>query len=59
MDVWLNEGGRNVDDDIMYVLIGGDIHPRVMDTLNYPVGRVKNECVIEAERNKMTAWKKR
>ena len=36
-------------DDIMYVLIGGDIRPRVIDALNYLVGRVKNECVVETE----------
>ncbi len=48
---WLNEGELNVGDDIMYVLIGGDIRPRVIDALNYLVGRVKNECVVETERN--------
>ena len=36
-------------DDIMYVLIGGDIRPRVVDALQYLVGRVKNECVVETE----------
>ncbi len=49
--VWLNEGELKVGDDIMYVLIGGDIRPRVIDALNYLVGRVKNECVVETERN--------
>ena len=49
--VWLNEGRLNVGDDIMYVLIGGDIRPRVVDALNYLVGRVKNECVVETELN--------
>ena len=47
--VWLNEGELNVGDDIMYVLIGGDIRPRVVDALQYMVGRIKNECVIETE----------
>ena len=47
--VWLNEGRLSVGDDIMYVLIGGDIRPRVMDALNYIVGRIKNECVVETE----------
>ncbi len=46
---WLNEGELNVGDDIMYVLIGGDIRPRVIDALNYLVGRIKNECVVETE----------
>ena len=49
--VWLNEGELDVGDDIMYVLIGGDIRPRVVDALNYLVGRIKNECVTETERN--------
>ena len=47
--VWLNEGRLSVGDDIMYVLIGGDIRPRVVDALQYLVGRVKNECVSEEE----------
>lgn len=47
--VWLNEGRLTVGDDIMYVLIGGDIRPHVVDALQYLVGRVKNECVVETE----------
>lgn len=47
--VWINKGQLNVGDDIMYVLIGGDIRPRVIDALQYLVGRIKNECVIETE----------
>lgn len=49
--VWLNEGELSLGDDIMYVLIGGDIRPRVIDGLQYLVGRIKNECVVEKERN--------
>ena len=49
--VWLNEGSLQVGDDIMYVLIGGDIRPHVVDALQYLVGRIKNECVTESERN--------
>ena len=49
--VWLNEGQLTMGDDIMYVLIGGDIRPRVVDALNYLVGRIKNECVVETELN--------
>ena len=49
--VWLNEGELSVGDDIMYVLIGGDIRPRVVDALQYLVSRIKNECVIEKELN--------
>ena len=49
--VWLNEGQLKMGDDIMYVLIGGDIRPRVVDALQYLVGRIKNECVTETEQN--------
>ena len=48
---WLNEGRLSTGDDIMYVLIGGDIRPRVVDALHYLVGRIKNECVVETELN--------
>ena len=47
--VWLNEGELNVGDDIMFVLIGGDIRPHVIDGLQYLVGRIKNDCVTEKE----------
>ena len=46
---WLNEGELTVGDDIMYVLIGGDIRPRVIDALQFLVGKLKNECVEEKE----------
>ena len=49
--VWLNEGSLQVGDDIMYVLIGGDIRPHVVDALQYLVGRIKSECVTETEIN--------
>ena len=49
--VWLNEGQLEMGDDIMYVLIGGDIRPRVVEALQYLVGRIKNECVSETELN--------
>ena len=47
--VWLNEGELKVGDDIMYVLIGGDIRPNVVDALQHIVSRIKNECVVEKE----------
>ncbi|PID82300.1 MAG: molybdopterin biosynthesis protein [Clostridiales bacterium] len=47
--IWLNEGKLEVGDDLMYVLIGGDIRPNVTNALDYLVGRIKNECVIETE----------
>ena len=36
---WLNEGELSPGDDIMYVLVGGDIRPRVIDALQFLVGR--------------------
>lgn len=49
--VWLNEGRLELGDDIMLVLVGGDIRPHVVDALQYLVGRIKNECVSETEIN--------
>jgi molybdopterin synthase catalytic subunit len=46
---WLNEGQLDVGDDIMYVLIGGDIRPNVVDALQFLVEKIKNECVTEIE----------
>ncbi len=48
--VWLNEGELKPGDDIMLVLVGGDIRPRVIDALQTLVGTIKNECVVEKER---------
>lgn len=47
--VWLAEGRLSVGDDIMLVLIGGDIRPRVIDALQTLVGEIKNHCVMEQE----------
>ena len=47
--VWLNEGELEVGDDIMFVLIGGDIRPRVVEALQTLVGKIKTECVTELE----------
>lgn len=48
--VWLNEGELQVGDDIMYVLIGGDIRPNVINALDFLVGKIKSECVVEKEK---------
>lgn len=48
--VWLNEGELDVGDDIMYVMIGGDIRPRVIDALQDLVGEIKTKCVSEVEK---------
>ena len=47
--VWLNEGELTLGDDIMFVLVGGDIRPHVIDALQSLVGTIKNECVTETE----------
>ena len=47
--VWLNEGQLSLGDDIMFVLIGGDIRPHVVDALQSLVGQIKNNCVVEKE----------
>lgn len=47
--VWLNEGTLELGDDIMLVLVGGDIRPHVVDALQSLVGTIKNECVLEQE----------
>ena len=47
--VWLNEGELQVGDDIMYILIGGDIRPRVIEALESLVEKIKTECVTETE----------
>ena len=51
---WLNEGHLEVGDDIMLILIGGDIRPRVIDALQTLVGNIKNHCVKETETYKET-----
>lgn len=48
--VWLNEGELAVGDDIMMVLVGGDIRPHVIDALERLVGEIKQTCVTETER---------
>ncbi len=47
--VWLNQGRLEVGDDIMYVLIGGDIRPHVVDALQFLVEKIKTEYVTEVE----------
>ena len=49
LKVWLNEGRLQVGEDIMYILIGGDIRPHVVNALDYLLGRLKHECVTERE----------
>ena len=46
---WLNEGTCKVGDSLMYVLVGGDIRPHVIDALQKLVGKIKTELVDEKE----------
>jgi len=47
---WLNQGHLDLGDDIMYVLVGGDIRPHVIDALEFLVEKIKSECVTEIEK---------
>ena len=47
--VWLARGELSVGDDIMLVLVGGDIRPHVIDALQALVGELKEHCVTERE----------
>lgn len=47
---WLNEGQLEVGDDIMCLLIGGDIRPHVVDALQFLIEKIKTECVTEIEK---------
>ena len=47
--VWLTEGQLEGGDNIMLVLVGGDIRPHVVDALQSLVGELKNHCVKEEE----------
>ena len=52
--VWLNEGQLELGDDIMFVLIGGDIRPHVIDALQFLVETIKTTCVTEIEQKSET-----
>ena len=47
--VWLNSGHLEVGDDIMKVLVGGDIRERTIDGLIKLVRTIKTTCVVEDE----------
>ena len=47
--VWINEGRLQVGDDIMYVLVGGDIRDNVFEALGALVRMIKTEVVTETE----------
>ena len=45
----VNEGTLAVGDDIMYVLVAGDIRPHVFEALGALVKMIKTQVVIEEE----------
>ena len=47
--VWLADGTLDVGDDIMLVLVGGDIRPHVISALESLVEELKTQCVTERE----------
>jgi molybdopterin synthase catalytic subunit len=47
--VWMNEGRLSVGDDIMRVLVAGDIREHVLETLTDLVRTLKTECAREWE----------
>ena len=49
INVWLNSGKLKVGDDIMLVLVGGDIRPNVINCLQKLVEEIKTKCVMEIE----------
>jgi molybdopterin synthase catalytic subunit len=49
--VWLNEGQLSVGDDIIFLLIDGDIRPHVVDAIQLLIGKIKTECVTEIKQN--------
>jgi len=46
---WVNEGSLGVGDDIMSVLVAGDIREHVFDALQQLVRIIKTEVVAEEE----------
>lgn len=46
---WINEGRLAVGDDIMRVLVGGDIRENVFGALQEMVRLIKTQCVKELE----------
>jgi molybdopterin synthase catalytic subunit len=49
VDGWVNEGHLEVGDDIMKIVVAGDIREHVFDALQRLVGTIKKEVVAEAE----------
>lgn len=48
--IWLNQGQLEVGEDIMFILIGGDIRSHTIKALQFLVEKIKNKCVKEIEK---------
>jgi len=49
VDGWVNEGDLEVGDDIMKIVVAGDIRENVFGALQRLVGIIKSEVVTESE----------
>jgi molybdopterin synthase catalytic subunit len=49
VDGWVNEGDLEVGDDIMKVVVAGDIRENVFGALQRLVGTIKKDVVTESE----------
>ena len=49
VDVQIKKGKLVLGDDIMCVIIGGDIRPRCIKALNFLVSALKTKCITETE----------
>ena len=47
--VWIASGRLNVGDNIMQLLVGGDIRSNVLNALTALLTKIKSECVTEKE----------
>ena len=47
--VWLNRGILMPGDDLMYVLVGGDTRPHIIEGFQFLIGALKSRCVVEKE----------
>ncbi len=47
--VWLNQGRLQVGEDLMVLLVGGDIRPHVIAAMDALLHRIKTHCVTEKE----------
>lgn len=46
---WVNEGELSVGDDIMKLVVAGDVRERVFAALENLVSRIKTQVVVESE----------